>query len=185
MFKVMAYGYTLLCFSGGLPEYYDEYRNKAKLVDEIDLGNVEGELCFLGVQKDTHWPFLVVALKHWPSGLGFYPAALLIPETNLLLIGAGERLLAYRLDTPERVWEDSAEMGFLGWERHGEHVIMSAELGIAVWGLYGKKLWSQWVEPPWGYSIEHDSMHLEVMGKQFTFPLQQGPDERLWWFDGR
>ena len=28
MFKVMAYGYTLLCFSGGLPEYYDEYRNK-------------------------------------------------------------------------------------------------------------------------------------------------------------
>ena len=61
---------------------------------------------------------------------------MIIPETSLLMIGAGERLLAYDLETPRRLWEDEAEAGFWGWERHGGLVLMSAELELAAWDIH-------------------------------------------------
>jgi len=43
-------------------------------------------------------------------------------------MGAGTRLLAYRLDDPPtRLWEDSTEMGFWDWSVHAEAVLMAAE----------------------------------------------------------
>jgi len=97
MFQIVVHGYTLSCFSGGLPEYYEVYREKAKLVDEIDLTRDvrhSADVCFLAVQKGSDWPFLVVAQKYAPSGLGAsYPQALIIPETDMLFLGAGEGAL--------------------------------------------------------------------------------------------
>lgn len=187
MFQIIVHGYTLSCFSGGLPEYYEVYRQEAKLVDEIDLDSISShwaDTCFLAVQKDETWPFLVVAQKYAPSGLGSsYPQALIIPETQMLFLGAGERIAAYRLDPPEKVWQDTAELGFHAFDRHGQFVIMRAELGIAVWTIQGKKEWAQFVEPPWTYMIDNETMHLDVMGYVLSFPLGSGPGsfKKLWW----
>jgi len=187
MFKIIVHGYTLSCFSGGLPEYYGDYCEKAKLVDEIDLDRVfsySADTCFLAVRKEGAWPFLVVAQKYAPSGLGFsYPTALIIPETDILFLGAGERVVTYRLDLAEKVWQDTADTGFQAFERHEQYVIMSAELEVAVWNIQGKKVWSQFVEPPWTYRIEGETMHLDVMDHVNSFPLSAGPGPitKLWW----
>jgi hypothetical protein len=187
MFQIVVHGYTLSCFSGGLPEYYEVYREKAKLVDEIDLDRVSShsaDLCFLAVQKEETWPFLVIAQRYAPSGLGgSYPQALIIPETDILFLGAGERVLSYQLDPPEKIWQDTAELGFHAFDRHGQYVIMCAELEVAVWTIQGKKQWSQFVEPPWIYRIEQETMYVDVMGHVFSFPLSTGPGpiKKLWW----
>ena len=159
----------------GLPGLYDDYCRHARLVEEIDLKGAQGMVHFVAVKKRFDWPFLVVAQHYSPSGYaGFYPGALIVPETHLLFIGAGTRLLAYRLDQPERLWEDKADVGFWNWERHGEFVIMSAELELAAWDIHGVKRWSTFVEPPWDYTIEGDLIYLDVMGKQSAFPLKKG-----------
>jgi hypothetical protein len=100
---------------------------------------------------------------------------LLVPETGLLFIGAGERLLAYKLDSRERLWIDRTEFGFLAWARHGDRVILSGELELACWDIDGKKCWSCFVEPPWTYSVVEKTVYLDVMGKKTSFPLDLGP----------
>jgi hypothetical protein len=82
--------------------------------------------------------------------------------------------LAYQLDHPERLWEDETDTGFWNWERHGEFVIMSAELELAVWDIQGQKRWSTFVEPPWDYELVDDLIHLDVMGQRTSFPLNRG-----------
>ncbi len=187
MFQIVVHGYTLSCFSGGLPEDYEVYREKAKLVDEIDLArdvSHSADVCFLAVQKELAWPFLVVAQKYTPSGLGgSYPQALITPETDMLFLGAGERVLTYRLLPPEKVGQESAEQGFHAFERHGQYVIMRAELELAVWTIQGKKQWSQFVEPPWSYRVEQEAMSVDVIGHVLSFPLSTGPGpiEKVWW----
>lgn len=144
-------------------------------MEEIDLKIAQGMICFLAVKKRFDWPFLVVAQRYSPGGhAGFYPGVLFVPETHLLFIGAGTRLLAYQLDPPEKLWEDEADTGFWNWERYGELVIMSAELELAVWDIHGQKRWSTFVEPPWNYEIDGDLIHLDVMGQRTSFPLNRG-----------
>lgn len=99
----------------------------------------------------------------------------LIPETDVLFVGARQAVWAYDLRQPARLWTDTAEEGFLGWRRHGEAVVMSAELGLAAWDLQGRKLWSTFVEPPYGYTVVDHVVHLTVMGVLVTFPLASGP----------
>ncbi|HET6252313.1 MAG TPA: hypothetical protein VFE47_31795 [Tepidisphaeraceae bacterium] len=53
---------------------------------------------------------MIVGQRFNPSG-GFNPGVLLVPETKILFVGAGERILAYQLDGPSRLWEDTAEAG--------------------------------------------------------------------------
>jgi hypothetical protein len=99
MFQLVVHGYTLTCFSGRLPENYAAYRERATLVDEIDLTEqmpYQADIYFLAVQKGRDWPFLVVAQKYAPSGpAGSLPQALLIPETDVLFLGAGEYALLF------------------------------------------------------------------------------------------
>jgi hypothetical protein len=166
--------YTLLCQSDGLPDLYPEYKRHARLVEEIDLTG-RGGLCFLAVQRNSDWPFLVVAQRYSPSEAGFWPGALLVPETGLVFIGAGERVLAYQLEEPRRLWEDQADTGFWDWQRHGNFVVMSAELELAAWDIEGRKRWTTFVEPPWDYSVVDRFIHLDVMGKKSSFPLESGP----------
>ena len=124
--------YTVLCEDNSLPDIYADYRQNAKVVEEFDLDNSDDVLCFIGVQRDSAWPFLVIAQRYSP---GFDPEALLVEETDVLFIGAGERLLAYDIRRSVRLWEDEAEMGFWDWSRHDSAVVMSAELELAGWNL--------------------------------------------------
>ena len=72
------------------------------------------------------------------------------------------------------LWEDVTDFWFFSWNRFGSYVLMSAELELAAWNINGEKLWSTYVEPPWTYSVENDSVQLDVMGRQSTFSLLRG-----------
>jgi hypothetical protein len=176
MFKLTVGDYNLLCTSQGLPSAYPEYVKHARLTDEINFGEAEGDICFLAVGKDSEWPFLVIAQIYSPTANGgFHPGALLVPETGILFLGAGERLLAYELDGPRRLWDDAGEAGFWNWARYGEVVLMSAELEMAAWDIRGRMLWSTFVEPPWDYEVVGGRVELDVMGKKSSFPIGVGP----------
>lgn len=174
MLTVTYQDYTI-CLEERLPTRYKEYCKYARLVEEVGLNNPPVGMCFVAVKKRFEWPFLVVAQHYSPGGYpGFYPGVLVVPETHLLFLGAGTRLLAYTLDTPARLWEDEAELGFWGWERSGEFVIMSGELELAVWDTSGQKKWTRFVEPPWNYTVDGDTLRLDAMGQQSTLSLQSG-----------
>ena len=69
----------------------------------------------------------------------------------------------------------SSDVGFWGWRRHGDIVLMSAELEFAAWDVSGRKLWSTFVEPPWSYEILGDRVELDVMGRKSSFVAGIGP----------
>lgn len=167
--------HTVSCHPDRLPNLYREYVEHAELSDEFDLrGSDEGRVCFVAVSRAGEWPFLVVALRY-RSASGFHPGALLVPETDRLFIGAGEHLLAYRLDIPNRLWIDHTAGGFWAWAQHEDRIILSAELELAAWDLNGNKCWSLCVEPPWEYKVVADTIELDVMGTKSSFPVHSGP----------
>lgn len=174
MFRIGFDEYSVLVHRGPLPSMYSEYRKHAAMIDEFDLDSAEGEACFVAVGTGDDWPVLLVAQRFEPY-ITATPGALLVPETKLLFVGAGPRLLAYKLDGPQRLWEDVADCGFWSWSRHGGYVLMSAELELAAWDIAGRKLWTTFVEPPWEYKVVGDEMHLDVMGRLTRFPLADGP----------
>lgn len=90
-------------------------------------------------------------------------------------MGAGERILAYKLDPPARLWEDQANCGFWNWQRFGNTIVMSAELELAAWNIAGKKLWTMFVEPPWDYTVIDGIVTVDVMGSKSQFNLESGP----------
>lgn len=129
------------------------------------------------VRRGSAWPFLCVA-QHYRREGGWYPGVLLVPETAILFIGAGERLLAYDLHGPARLWEDQADTGFHEWQRYDDLMVMSAELELAAWDLRGVKRWTTFAEPPWAYHVEGNMVYLDVMGTVSSFPLVSGPAQR-------
>jgi hypothetical protein len=158
MFAVSLGDYELRC-DAGLPDRLSQYIDHASLADQIELAESNGALCFCSLTRDgDSWPYLVVAQRYEPAGYGFIPGVLLIPESQRLFIGAGRRLLAYDLLRPARLWEDWTECGFWFWRRWGEIVLMGAETEIAAWHIDGQKLWSRFVDPPWDYRFEGDSV---------------------------
>lgn len=173
-FRVSLGAYTLRCAPDGLPPMFDRYVEHAALVERFELA--EPNRCCVAVSRGAaaDWPFLVIAQSINPAGAGFEPGVLLIPEHHRLFVGAGDRIAAYDLAEPRRLWIDSAELGFWGWQRHGDIVLMSAELELAAWTVDGIKLWTTFVEPPWDYSVEGSSVTLDVMGSISSFPLRSG-----------
>jgi len=161
----------------GLPELYESYKTNAEFVDEIDLKISDGSIYFVGISqldKCTGWPKFVISQRYSPDISGFSPAALIVPQTNLLFLGAGERLLCYDLYSQERLWEDETSCGFWAWNRFDDFVIMSAEIEFAVWTITGIKLWSVFVEPPWSFEICDRTVSLDVMGKTRKHKLEDG-----------
>lgn len=175
MFNVGFDEYSAVVHRGPLPPTYAEYRRRAIFVEEHDLNSTEGEACFVAIGKGTEWPEIVIAQRFSPCEGGFNPGVLVIPETRRMFLGAGTRLTAYGLDPPYRLWEDVAEVGFWGWRRFGECVLMSAESELAAWSCDAKKLWSTFVEPPWSYSVADGVVLLDVMGNKSSFPIARGP----------
>jgi len=176
-FEVLVGRYRLT-WDDGLPDYYYTQRQHATIVDEISLDDADERLGVLSVGlSDGSWPFLI--LRHggvipWDEDT-LRLDVVLIPETDTLFAGEHRAVWAYDLRQPTRLWTDTAELGFLGWQRHGEVVVMSAELELAAWDLQGHKLWSTFVEPPYDYVVADDTVHLTVMDVRTTFPLTSGP----------
>ncbi|QUD89857.1 hypothetical protein [Phenylobacterium montanum] len=174
MLAVGADRYNIQGAVGALPILYNEIVERAELHDNFGVGEADGEPVFIAVTRDdAGWPYLALSLRCMPIA-GFNPGVFLIPETDVLLIGSGERLLAYDLKAPRKLWEDSTMCGFWRWSRHADIVLMSAELELAAYSLQGERLWSRLVEPPWDYSISGAQIHLDVMGKKSEFSLVSG-----------
>ena len=176
MFRVSVGEYEICCQADGLPEMMlSEYQQCAPLVEHFDLADDAGSsVCFVSVSRCGTWPFLVVTQRYAPAGLGFRPGLLLAPEAHRLFLGAGHRLVAYDLSLPARLWEDEAHCGFWSWSRHGSIVLMAGELELAAWDVSGRKLWSHYVEPPWGYKVAGEIISLDVMGAMSRVHLQTG-----------
>lgn len=173
-FRIVLGPYALGCVPDGLPPLFNRYVGRAVLAEKFALD--QPNLCCVTARRTSEeWPFLVVAQSFHPAGTGFEPGLLLVPETDRLFVGAGERILAYDLATPRRLWVDSAESGFWEWAQHSDIVLMSAELELAAWTTAGEKLWTTFVEPPWSYSVQGETVRLDVMGHQRTFSIRTGP----------
>lgn len=168
-------GWVVL-FQRDLPAMFDEYKSNASVVECHDLGSGEGDVFFAAVARQNAWPSLVIAQRFTPCQGGFDPGVALVPATQTVFLGAGTRLVAYRLDDPPvRLWEDSAECGFWHWSVHPEAVLMAAELQLAAWDLSGTKLWTRFVEPPWTYAVADGQVKLDVLGQVSEFSVVAGP----------
>lgn len=168
-------GWTVLG-QRGLPVSLHAYEDNAGLVDRFDDPVDDSDFFFAAVGPQNAWPLLVVRQRFSPCQGGFDPGIALVPATRTVFIGAGTRLLAYRVDErPVRLWEDVASFGFWGWSVHDGVVLMSAELELAAWDLQGAKLWSRLVEPPWSYAVVNDRVYLDVMGATADFDILAGP----------
>ena len=158
-----------------IPALHDTFLTHARRVESFDLAAQEAFLFVAVSLPGDDWPSLVVQQRYGPGGSsGFTPGLLVAPETGLLLIGAGTRLLAYDLPRRVRIWEDATPCGFWGWRRHDEAIVMSAELEIAGLDLHGRRLWSRDVEPPWTYAVDGDRVLLDVMGETTMLSLATG-----------
>lgn len=175
MFSITFGDFTVSVQNGGLPGLYSEYVKRAGFVVERNLRDSEGTAAFCAVAKRNDWPSCVVSIRYAPAGSGFNPGVLVVPETEVLFLGAGTLLLAIDLMHRCELWEDETEIGFWSWRRHQDTVLMSAELELAAWGIRGDKRWSKSVEPPWSYVIADGKVVLDVMGHVSEFPLEQGP----------
>ena len=122
---------------------------------------------------------MLVAQRYSPASPGFEPGVLLVPENGMLFIGAGTRLLSYRSIAGEwrQIFVDDTDLGFWKWRRHGDVVLMSAELELAAWSTDGTKLWSRSVEPPWDYMVVGDQVQPDVIGTHPQFPAHTAPPE--------
>ena len=108
-----------------IPASLPEYREHAGFVDEVNINGSEGDIFFLAVTVGGRWPRLVVAQRQ--EIVGDLPGVLVVPETNILFVGAGTRVTVYDLENPRLVWEDYAIGGFSLWERHGDVVLARKE----------------------------------------------------------
>lgn len=169
--------YAVQVSVGALPVAYSSYLEHAALGEDLGIRSSDGTVLFFATQsRASPWPELAVALRFDPEPQqGFHPGFLLIPEHHLILVGAGTRLLAYGLSPARQLWEDVVEVGFWGWRRHGDIVLMSAELEFAAWDLQGQKQWSTYVEPPWSYQVDDGEVKLDVMGRISRFNAASGP----------
>ena len=177
MISVAVEKYTIQVHQGELPQSHVKYKSNAKLYDLIEPSD-EGEYSFIGIGEGLAWPHLCVVLRYPDAAWLFSPGVLLVPETGIVFIGGGEHALAYDLHTPRRLWDEHAH-DFWRWQRHGDVVLMSAELEFSAWTISGEKLWSADVEPWWEYKVENGEVILDVMDVRSTFPLLQGPVRRV------
>ena len=175
MFRIDVGEFSISVQDGGLPEIYSEYVRHADFELEMGLESSEGRLAFCSVGRGSDWPFCVLSFRYAPAGSGFSPGVLLVPETGILFAGAGTLLFAVDLNNRRLLWEDLADVGFWSWQRHGDTVLMAAELELAAWGIRGEGRWRTFVEPPWSYEVRDGTVELDVMGKISKFSLRSGP----------
>ncbi|MBI1211966.1 MAG: hypothetical protein GC190_10920 [Alphaproteobacteria bacterium] len=180
MHQVVIGNWALEIQVGDRPPHFDWLEERSLLVDEVDLASGGGGQLFVAVYSldrrppGEHNPIITLAQRYEPHDFGFYPGFLIAPETERLFVGAGDRLVAYDLNAPARLWLDKADCGFWRWGRIRDLVWMEAELEFAVWSIVGEKRWTTFVEPPWAARIVDDTVELDVMGVKQVRRLSNG-----------
>lgn len=176
-FRVTCGEYEIGGTIGEPPFIYSDILKHASFHDDLRVKGDAGTLLVVTVQRESEaWPGLVASQQFHPGpSSGFHPGVIVIPESGILFIGAGTRVLAYDMKERRRLWEDTADFGFWSWNRRGDVVLMSAELELAAWDIRGRKLWSTFVEPPWSYKVNGDQLELDVMDTKSSFNLTNGP----------
>ena|SRR5215472_16104264 len=115
MLRITLGDYTL-AIAKDMPSIYNEYHKRAKLVEFFESENATDAQFFLAVARGSDWPFLIVVQRYHPGPVsGFFPGVMLVPETDLLFIGAGDRIVSYSLDSPKKLWEEKITLGFWRW----------------------------------------------------------------------
>ena len=174
MAEVQIGDYRLRIFEDGVPADWTGLRASAALFDEYDVQSREPGPVGVVVLSTPQGRELGVDRHHEPHGPVVPPGVLLVPDTGLLLIGAGVRLLEYDIRFPERLWEGRAEFGFWAFARHGDVILMLDELELAAWTTESHKLWTVFVEPPWTYTVSGQTVTLDVMGQVRSLDLRTG-----------
>jgi hypothetical protein len=176
-FRVGVADYTISGSVDTIPITYWSLIEHAVLHDDFDLSGSDGTLLVIAVAGASGWPTLLISQRFEPGPeAGFHPGVFLVRESHILFVGAGTRLLAYDLRNVRRLWEEVVYGGFWGWRRHGDMVLMAAELELAAWDLSGRKRWSTFVEPPWYYAVRDGRVELDIMGEKSSFDLEAGPN---------
>jgi hypothetical protein len=163
-----------------LPSHYGWLVERARLVEEVELRASDARLIFAAIYSvgtsslDRRHPILVLAQRYSPYEAGFDPGFLIVPHTATLFVGAGERLLAYDLRAPKRLWSDTAWPGFWRWGSGPQYVWMLSELEFAVWSPRGEKLWTTPVEPPWEADVVGEVATLDIMGRKEKRRMSDG-----------
>ena len=74
MFAITIGEFTVRCHPEALPAIYDSYVARTRLSEQFEVDDVEGEPCFVGVERGGRdWPFLVIALRSTGSAAGCIP----------------------------------------------------------------------------------------------------------------
>src|ERR1051325_9744053 len=171
-FRMGAADYVVSGTIGSIPITYSAMVERAVLHDDFGVKGSDGTTLVIAVEAAGDWPDLVISQRFEPGpDAGFYPGVFLVPENHILFVGAGTRLLAYDLQKVRGLWQDVADFGLWGWKRHGDILLMSAELEVAAWDVRGNKRWSTFVEPPWGYTVRNGQVELDVMGRKSRFDI--------------
>ena len=180
--RVKVGAYSVQLWREEWPSHLDLLMQAADLAEQYgdlrDRNDEDGEFFAVSISESgvgSLSTLLTVAQRFSPASPGFEPGVLIVPETGVAFIGAGERLLAYDLRRAVRLWEDAADVGFWWWDRAGDVVLMAAELELAAWSTTGTRLWRMFVEPPWSYWLQGDQLNLNVMTVEQTFSVERGP----------
>jgi len=174
MVEIQFGDWAVLVSDGCLPINYLELMAAAGLSDEFDVNASDGRASFLCIwNKASRRADPVLAVSQRYEMTGSPAAALLVPQSNRVFIGAGERLLCYDIAAPKRIWEDYA-LEFWSWEQATDRVVMRGELEIVVWTTSGRKLWSVPSEPEWTHVIEGRTVVLNGDGARRVLGLDDG-----------
>jgi len=131
----------------------------------------------IGLSNGDPRPGLLVEGWYSPGpSSGFHPGVLIDPTNELVFLGLGEEAFSFSLDPVGLIAREEVQCGFWGWSRHGDTVVMSAELEIAGWSPAGNKIWSRFVEPPWSYQVLGEIIELDVMGTKKSLYLATGEE---------
>jgi hypothetical protein len=169
-------GRIRIAIEASVPLIRESCIERCEVSESFDGSRTDLDYLMVTVAIESDWPQLVVEQRYEPGPRSaFDPGVCLIPETSVLLIGAGTRVLAYDLIGLQRLREDRVNCGFWSWRQHGDVVLCLAELELAAWSLEGHKLWSTHVEPPWDYTVHDVILNLDVMGERSSFDLRTGP----------
>lgn len=110
---------------------------------------------------------------------GFAPAVLVAEDAARVFVGAAQEARCYVLDATgwHLEWQRRTEVGFWRWARHGDIVLMLAELEIVAWDATGVFRWTMAVEPPYSYRVEAGVIEATTDGRTTRFPIDRGPGE--------
>lgn len=166
--------YKIIVEIGKEPTIFEMWLKHASFKDIEGLAK-DGTPIYIGVGHGKEWYNSIIAFRSDPiDHAGFHPEFLILPETNTLFVGAGTVVKPYDLEGLKKKFEKELSLGFWGWTRHNDLIVMQEELELGVYTLDGQEIWSTFVQPPWTFEITGNEVKLNVMGEITYRDLKTG-----------